>query len=102
MSETKDMRRQRNAEAGAVGKLGRDRQSAMVKAIQSIKSASDISAEVAGDAVPVGKATSGIPDRPTVYPTKGQRWVDPEICRPWHWADPVSYTHLTLPTNREV
>jgi ParB/RepB/Spo0J family partition protein len=87
MSETKDMRRQRNAEAGAVGKLGRDRQSAMVKAIQSIKSASDISAEVAGDAVPVGKATSGIPDRPTVYPTKGQRWVDPEICRPWHWAD---------------
>ena len=20
----------------------------------------------------------------------------------WHWPEPVSYTHLTLPTNREV
>jgi len=37
MSETKDRRRQRNAEAGAVGKLGRDRQSAMVKALQNIE-----------------------------------------------------------------
>lgn len=37
MSETKDRRRQRNAETGAVGKLGRDRQSAMVKALQNIE-----------------------------------------------------------------
>jgi ParB/RepB/Spo0J family partition protein len=22
-----------------------------------------------------------------VYPTKGHRWIDPEVCRPWGWAD---------------
>ena len=86
MSETKDRRRQRNAEAGAVGKLGRDRQSAMVKALQNIERAGDISAEVSGDTVPVG-TVAGTPERPTVYPTKGQRWVDPEVCWPWRWAD---------------
>ena len=87
MSDTKDRRRQRNAEAGAVGKLGRDRQSAMVKALQNIERAGDISAEVSSDTVPAGMATGNTPDRSIVYPTKGQRWVDPEICRPWRWAD---------------
>lgn len=87
MSETKDQRRQRNAEAGAVGKLGRDRQSAMVKALQNIERASDISAEVSRDTIPVGMVTGNTPERLTVYPTKGQRWVDPEVCRPWPWAD---------------
>ena len=87
MSETKDQRRQRNAEAGAVGKLGRDRQSAMVKALQNIERASDSSAEVSRDTVPVGMVTGNTPERLTVYPTKGQRWVDPEVCRPWRWAD---------------
>lgn len=87
MNETKDRRRQRNAEAGAVGKLGRDRQSAMVKALQNIERASDVSAEVSRDTVPVGMVTGNTPERLTVYPTKGQRWVDPEVCRPWRWAD---------------
>lgn len=87
MSETKDRRRQRNAEAGAVGKLGRDRQSAMVKALQNIERASDTSAEISRDTFPSGMVAGHTPERTTVYPTKGQRWVDPEVCRPWRWAD---------------
>jgi ParB family transcriptional regulator, chromosome partitioning protein len=87
MGETKDQRRQRNAQAGAVGQLGRNRQSAMVKALQNIERAEDSAAESSETAVPAGAVTGGTPERPTVYPTKGQRWVDPEVCQPWRWAD---------------
>lgn len=87
MGDTKDWRRQRNAEAGAVGKLGRDRQSAMIKALQSIERAGDGNAEGSGDAIPTGTVSGGTSVRPAVYPTKGHRWIDPEVCRPWRWAD---------------
>ena len=87
MSDTKDRRRQRNAEAGAVNKLSRDRQSAMIKALQSIERAGDSGTDASGDAVPAGTTPDDASVRPTVYPTKGHRWIDPEVCRPWRWAD---------------
>lgn len=87
MSDSKDLRRRRNAEAGAVGKLGRDRQSAMVKAIQTLERAGEPGAGTQADPVPPGTRSGDAPERSTVYPTKGYRWIDPELCAPWRWAD---------------
>ena len=87
MSEAKDRRRQRNAEAGAVGKLGRDRQSAMIKALQSLERTSDEPADSLKNTPSAGTISGGAAEHPTIYPTKGHRWIDPEVCRPWRWAD---------------
>ena len=39
----------------------------------------------------------------SVYPEKHfQAWTQGEQMHNQHWVPPVSYTHLTLPTNREV
>jgi len=87
MNEIKDQRRRDNAEAGAVGRLGRNRQSAMVKALQNMERAADTDATVSHETVVMDPVTTDPPERPTLYPTKGQRFVDPEVCRPWRWAD---------------
>lgn len=87
MSEAKDRRRQRNAEAGAVGKLSRDRQSAMIKALQSLERTSDKQADTINKTPSAGAILGGAAEHPTIYPTKGHRWIDPEVCRPWRWAD---------------
>ncbi|MDS4019445.1 MAG: ParB/RepB/Spo0J family partition protein [Candidatus Competibacter sp.] len=87
MSDSKDLRRRRNAEAGAVGKLGRDRQSAMVKALQTLERAGEPGAGTQTDPVPPGTRSGDAAERSTVYPTKGYRWIDPELCAPWRWAD---------------
>ena len=89
MSEAKDRRRQRNVEAGAMGKLGRgrDRQSAMVKALQNLERTGEGQAESSGKTALDGAMTVSASEHPAVYPTKGHRWIDPEVCRPWRWAD---------------
>ncbi|MBK8896501.1 MAG: ParB/RepB/Spo0J family partition protein [Candidatus Competibacteraceae bacterium] len=87
MSETKDRRRQRNAETGAVGKLGRDRQSAMVKALQNIERTGEGQADLSRATALTGSVSGGASEHPALYPTKGYRWIDPELCRPWRWAD---------------
>ena len=67
----------------------------------------------------VTPAMSNTAIRAQQQPTQYAPWRSPSISEPgaslrkppclirnangfWHWARPVSYTHLTLPTNREV
>ena len=60
---------------------------------------------VANDLVFRQAAPQGFGDRQnswawSMYWWKGKLYVGTN--RAWHCAEPVSYTHLTLPTNREV
>ena len=49
--------------------------------------------------IPAGKANPS----PPVGPALGQRGLNiMDFCKAFNAATPVSYTHLTLPTNREV
>ncbi|MCP5135110.1 MAG: hypothetical protein H6976_16335 [Gammaproteobacteria bacterium] len=70
MNEIKDQRRRDNAEAYAVGRLGRNRQSAMVKALQNMERAADTDATVSRETV--------VMDPVTTDPLSVQRSIPPK------------------------
>lgn len=88
MNDIKTRRWQSNADSGAVRKVGKDRQSAMSKALQNMEYAGDADEQTL-PANPTSSSTlQSDPVRHSpIYPTKGHRWIDPEVCRLWRLAD---------------
>lgn len=86
MSDTKTRRRQSNADSGAVRKL-KDRQSAMSKALQNMEHSGDTDTLAQASPTPISVLQSDYAKHSPIYPSKGHRWIDPEVCRLWRLAD---------------
>lgn len=87
MSDTKTRRWQSNADSGAIRKLSKDRQSAMSKALQTMERTDDTDEQTLADSAPSSASSIDPARHHPIYPTKGYRLIDPEVCRPWRLAD---------------